>query len=39
MTYDQLLAQGQRLVEMLSAEQPHLFEKDQPVEEWDDLPF
>lgn len=43
MTYDQLLAQGERLVEMLSHEQTELFDRDiedHPV--WDggdDLPF
>jgi hypothetical protein len=38
MTYDQLLAQGERLLEIISAEQAELFDQPEP-DPWGDLPF
>ena len=42
MTYDQLLAQGERLVDVLSVEQVELFQPDPSPsfsDDWDNLPF
>jgi hypothetical protein len=41
MTYDQLLAQGERLVEVLSSEQGDLFDQqeDPPLTEFEDVTF